>query len=286
MEIKTLESISRDRLADAFEEAFADYATRFSRNQIMAILQRRGYRGEYSFGVFDGQRIVSFVFNGVRMLNGVLTAYDSGTGTVKEFRGRGLTSRLLDETQRRLSAKGVGRYVLEVLCDNDAAIALYRKSGFEVTRKFSCHARPINDLTFTECKPDGVEIRVVTPAEIQNVYAGFCDAAPSWQNDIQSMLADPTALIGFGAFDTENNMVGCIMGDHLQGDVMALGVRPDMRGHGIGSTLLHTFTALNEADIIKMLNVDERCASMLSFLKRHDIPVTVYQFEMQKSLAK
>lgn len=48
--------------------------------------------------------------------------------------GGGVGSALLTELQRRAAAAGAQYLMLEVRSDNDAAIALYRRFGFEVLR--------------------------------------------------------------------------------------------------------------------------------------------------------
>ena len=72
--------------------------------------------------------------------------------------------------------------------------------------------------------------------------------------------------------------VGCT----ALGDIMAFAVRPDMRGKGIGTALLKTFLSANQADIVKILNVDTRCHTLHTYLTRRNLPVYVRQYEMYK----
>ncbi len=60
MEIKSLDGIAFDRLADAFMDAFADYDIVIDRPQLQAMMTRRGFNPELSFAAFDNGRIVSF----------------------------------------------------------------------------------------------------------------------------------------------------------------------------------------------------------------------------------
>lgn len=48
-----------------------------------------------------------------------------------ELRGRGIGRRLLEEAEARLAALGMRRCVLEVNVENEAAIALYERCGYE-----------------------------------------------------------------------------------------------------------------------------------------------------------
>jgi ribosomal protein S18 acetylase RimI-like enzyme len=55
-----------------------------------------------------------------------------GMGVVREHRGRGLGSRMLAATLDVAWARGIRRAELIVRADNEPAIALYRRFGFEV----------------------------------------------------------------------------------------------------------------------------------------------------------
>jgi hypothetical protein len=51
-------------------------------------------------------------------------------GVVPEYRGRGLGSALLLQALSGFSRAGLGRAILEVTAQNDAAVRLYRRLGF------------------------------------------------------------------------------------------------------------------------------------------------------------
>ena len=55
-----------------------------------------------------------------------------GMGVLKEYRGKGLGTALLQTAMDECWQKGIKRIELEVFTDNQAAISLYRKLGFEL----------------------------------------------------------------------------------------------------------------------------------------------------------
>ena len=281
LEIRPLDTLSAESLVDTFLEAFSDYATSFSRQQVLSNLTRRGFKAGYSYGMFDGGKLISFVFNGIREYNGRLTAYDTGTGTLKDYRRKGLTSRLLQHAESALKEKGIEGYLLEVLCDNTPAIALYEKTGFATVREYTCHTQSAGEITLPHFPTPAPEITLVAPTAITDGYETFCDTPPSWQNSTQSILAAGDSIVRFAA-TAGGETVGYIAGDPALGDIMAFAVRPDMRGKGIGTALLKTFLSANQASIVKILNVDTRCHTLHTYLTRRNIPVYVRQYEMYK----
>ena len=74
-------------------------------------------------------------------LDGTITAYvgaesvldESNIGNIvthKDYRGRGIATRLFDALLKELKEQGIVKVFLEVEHDNAPAIALYEKSGF------------------------------------------------------------------------------------------------------------------------------------------------------------
>ena len=74
-------------------------------------------------------------------LDGTIAAYvgaesvldESNIGNIvthKDFRGRGIATRLFDALLKKLKEQGIAKVFLEVEHDNAPAIALYEKSGF------------------------------------------------------------------------------------------------------------------------------------------------------------
>ena len=118
MEIKSLEKTDFDTLFRAFGRAFADYEVQLNAEQLRAMLTRRGFDPALSFAAFDGAQIAAFTLNGIGNFNGVPTAYDTGTGTLKEYRGTGLATEIFRHSMPHLRRGGVGQYLLEGLQHN------------------------------------------------------------------------------------------------------------------------------------------------------------------------
>ena len=59
MEIRNLEYTDFEVLFHGFEKAFADYEIRFEKNEVRAMLKRRGYNPLLLFAAFDNGEIVA-----------------------------------------------------------------------------------------------------------------------------------------------------------------------------------------------------------------------------------
>src|SRR5438067_4001102 len=225
----------------AFNDAFSDYdipakyTTEYMRNLVL----RRGYREDLAVGAFDGERLVGFVFN---CLDGD-AAYNSGTGVVISHRRRGIARQLMQRSIEMLPAR---RYILEVIETNTRAEALYRQLGFVETRRLQCWKYQPSQRA---------EPKRRQAAALQKIRS-WCDFAPTWQNDVPSILraSEPYEIFG--------DDKGAIVVFPSNGDVPMLAVRPDARRHGIGRALLNA-----PGRPLRIMNIDDRDRGMAAFLE-------------------
>ncbi|MCM1079325.1 MAG: GNAT family N-acetyltransferase [Bacteroidales bacterium] len=282
MEIKTLETLSMSEIVASFLEAFADYAVSFTPRQVESLLRRRGFCPPLSYGAFDKGRPVAFVLNGIGVHDGIPTAYDTGTGTIREYRGRGLAAEIFCHAGKDLRRLGIEHYLLEVLSENAPAVALYRKMGFRINREFTCHAAALADIHAPDLFASEIKIRRMdVSAAIQS--EAFHDYPPSWQDSYASLLRAGNELACFGAW-RGGDFAGYAIADAGEGELVQMAVRRDLRRHGIGSALFSAFLSLVGTERIKAINIDARCLDMISFLEKRNLAVTSRQYEMMAEL--
>jgi len=245
----------------AFLDAFSDYVIRIapSPGQLEEMLTRRGYDPAASVGVFEDGRLVAFTLNGVDGQWG----YDSGTGVVPSHRRRGLARRVMEESFALLRERGCTNYVLEVIESNAPAVALYRDLGFVETRGLQC-------WSFTSDAPAATAV----PGAVEE---GWRDVQPSWQNSTASLRRALDRYVVLGDAD------GYAVVFPSTGELPQLAVRPDRRGHGIGTRLLHQAHAV-AGKPLRILNVDDRNAGIARFLERAGAVKTLRQLEMVRTL--
>lgn len=265
MEIKSLAGIGFNTIFEAFNQAFADYELQLDKEEFRTMTQRRGFNPNLSFAAFDKGKIVSFTCNGIGDFEGVRMAYDTGTGTLKDYRGRGMATQVFEESLPYLREAGIGQYLLEVLQHNTGAVSVYRKIGFEVAREFYYFRAKT-----TEVKN---EIRISDDYIVQEIdiekytsIADFWDFYPSWQNSFESIQRSPEKFITLGVF-SRDMLVGYCVFEPVAGDVTQIGVDKRNRRRGIASLLLNEMLRLNKNEGIKFVNTDIRCTSITEFLK-------------------
>lgn len=283
MEIKSLEKTDFEIIIRAFRQAFADYDIQINAEELRTMLKRRGFDPCLSFAAFEGGDIVSFTLNGIGIFNGIKMAYDTGTGTLKDYRGKGLATEIFNYSIPFLKAESISHYLLEVLQHNTKAISVYRNIGFEVTREFNYFVWK-NEELINEIKNIGIQCSV-EKIDIQNYHSvsSFWDFYPSWQNSFESIHRVIGDFISLGAF-VDRKIVGYCVFEPNTGDITQIAVDKAFRRKGIASLLLHEATKHNKITKTKLLNTEISCNSVVGFMKKKNIEVTGKQYEMIKKL--
>ncbi|MDE5656254.1 MAG: GNAT family N-acetyltransferase [Muribaculaceae bacterium] len=280
MEIRNLEHTDFDTLFSAFELAFADYEISFEKAEVRSMLTRRAYNPELSFAAFDNGRIVAFTLNGTGMHQGIYTAYDIATGTARSWRNRGLAARLFNHALPFLRSAGIRQYLLEVLQNNNKAIAVYKRMNFEVTREFDCFRQAKDNISFPTLPTADSGCRIM-PADTASVRAAqsYCDFCPSWQNSIDSIERGRAGLCYLGAFRGDDMVAYCVF-DPTTGDISQIAVRNNCRRQGIATQLLREAVKRMKTDSIKVLNICSDNTSIPAFLADRNILAAGKQYEM------
>ncbi len=296
MEIRSLAHTSFEALAEAFGAAFATYEVQISPDELRTMLRRRGFDPGLSFAAFDESgRIAGFTLNGIGTFSSVPTAYDTGTGTLPGYRGRGLATQIFEASLPHLRAAGIEQYLLEALQHNTAAVSVYRKLGFEVSREFNYFRSAGRNADCGFCHAERRDwIRQVELLSLRETAPEFWDFTPSWQNSFEAIERAPEDFITLGAFDDYPDASGIQSGDRLvgyvifepaAGEITQIAVAKSHRQRGIGSALLSEVWRMNRAPGIKCINTEVgRDGAIGGFLQARNIPLAGKQFEMIKRL--
>lgn len=275
----TLENVSIQKLHNTFIEAFSDYEVKMDIPllRFQQKLQRTGYFTEASIGAYDKDMLVGFLLNSIRQWDGKLTAYDTGTGVIKEYRHKGITSNMILNTMQCLKKMEVKQWLLEVIQSNTAAVNLYKKQGFQVSREFECFNLDKN--LYASVPTHKVQhIDAITKSDWVELIK-FWDFNPSWQNSIDSINAVSDTFI-YSIVSIDNAIVGYGIIDKNTGDIPQIAVDKKHRGKGIGSSILADLLLSTDSYNINVINVDSKCTSMNGFLLNLGFKQMLKQYEM------
>ena len=285
MEIRSLENIGFGELFEGFSNAFSDYEIHFTKSEVRSMLTRRGYDPKLSFAAFDNGKIVAFTLNGIGMYNGIPTAYDTGTGTVKEYRGCGLAGDIFRFSLPFLRQAGISQYLLEVLQNNHRAITVYRQMQFDTSREFDCFKQSITNIDNLHDTKQCSNLRIeLIDTDTVRQAQSFCDFHPSWQNSIESIERGASELTCIGVFVLDE-LAGFSVFDRQSGDLTQIAVRKEYRRQGVASRVLCEVIKLMNTDFVKVINVPSDNLSLPAFLKSKNIPLMNKQFEMVMNLS-
>ena len=285
IEIKQLEGIDFKVVYGAFSKAFSDYVEPFdlSYEQLKYMVERRGCDLRLSFGAFDGNELVGFTLNGIGKWNGRLTAYDTGTGIIKEYRKQGIASKMFNESLPILRENNVEQYLLEVISNNKPAYDLYLKAGFQVTREFDYYISTKDKVSIKKDKLDGRTIIKEITNPDWDLLKTFWDFEPSWQNTIDSINRKGGHFKILGAF-IENVLVGYGIIEKHTGDITQLAVNKEFKRNGIGSILLKNLFKHSEGNGVKFINTAVECNSFKEFAAQINLLPGIGQYEMTLNL--
>lgn len=282
MEIKSLEKTEFETIFKAFSQAFADYEIQWNKAQFKTMLNRRGFVPELSFAAFDeNDEISAFTLNGLGRFNGKLTAYDTGTGTLKDYRGRGLATEIFETSLPYLRENKIEQYLLEVLQHNTKAVSIYKKLGFETTREFNYFMQKSENIDSRIENPE-YSVKQMNTIDFESI-SNFWDFYPSWQNSIEAIKRASEDFIFLGVFN-EKKLIGYCVFEPASGDITQIAVEKQNRRMGIATLLLNEAIKYNKTDTVKIVNTDILCVSITEFLKAKNIEPKRKQFEMIKML--
>jgi len=282
----TIEPVQRSQYYQAFMEAFSDYAMDASgvqEDRLLLRMEKNKVDYDISPGLYDDGRLVGFTVIGIDRWEGALTAYDCATGLAADYRKQGWARKLFDHALPTLRQRSVGRFVLEVLQQNEPAIRAYEKSGFEIVRELKCLTAGV-DMVAALRAPAGIEIRPAARETVRELEkeASF---APCFENRFSALDAISEHVLIHGAFVDEQLAGVCAYSPALNW-LLTLVVSSDHRRAGVATALLQNISRhLPEgANSLAALDIDGKDEGTLAFFGACSFEPLVDQYEMHLQL--
>lgn len=267
MQIKTLEGISTSEIANAFNEAFSDYLVpiSLSADDLQTKMTAENTKPEFSAGAFSNGKLVGFILIGIDNE----TAYNGGTGVIPAFRGQNLTRRMYDFLFPVLAENGITNHLLEVITENEKAIPVYEKIGFEKARILICYKGKV--------LPKNSSSVAIKPIAFED-FSRFWDFKPTYQNATEAITRTANHHQTLGAFADEK-LIGYITFIENAGRVKQFAVSTEYRKNGIGRQLFLAAQEIIGDKFISVTNVENSDKSNI-FLRKIGLEITVQQHEM------
>lgn len=275
MQIKNLTNTNFQSIVDCFNEAFANYFVPIHVSKEYLTLRWKGARidPELSYGVFDNDKIVAFMFIGVDEHYGKLTAHNDGTGVIPAYRGQRLVDKMYEVAIPQFKAKGIEQCSLEVIQENARAIAVYERLGFKKLRGVNCFSGEMipNNIPI----PSNLTIQTNTTLNWQ-LYETCFDFVPCWNNGLNWVKAIPTAYTFFELYE-DQQFAGFGIVDK-SGALPIFGIHPNFRKKGYGQILFEKMAATRPE--LRTNNVEDSSFATLQFLEKVGMKNTINQYEM------
>ena len=273
MIVRNLENISLEEILDAFLLAFENYF-------VPMPVEKEYYENRWkvagvdyslSYGMFDGGKLVGFIIHAVDKRQGQLTAFNTGTGVIPEYRGKRIVQSIYDQALKDLRHQGIEKSTLEVITKNEIAIRTYQKVGFKIYKYYKCFNGTLKlDL------PELPEIREVDLKDVD------WDRLPdqefySWDNQRESVSRGPFRFF---------NVV-------RRGEPESFFIiNPDLNYlaqfgllHSENGSWERLFAAIQQiSNPVKINNVDARLKDKLKNLSLFGLENAIDQYEMELTL--
>lgn len=193
------------RLSDVLNRAYADYfiPIQLDSYQFQMMCEEQDVDLERSVVAIEGGMPVGIAMLSHRGSEG----WVSGVGVHPQWQRRGIARAMVQWLQRTALECGLRRVRLDVLEQNEGAIALYGALGFS-------HVR---DLLVLSLAPNtavpGLPVAGIgpeRPAQLLQAYGRFHDVASCWQRDVQSIRKRVGYMTG-AAYTEEQDLRGYIV---------------------------------------------------------------------------
>ncbi|QSE98046.1 GNAT family N-acetyltransferase [Fulvivirga lutea] len=285
--MKPLKPVDLTEMYITFLDAFSDYPIPFKLTKeqfVRKFVQKLKLDFGLSVGAYhyDGA-LAGFIFTAVNYYEGKLTAYNGGTGVRPRSRGFRLTTQMYEYLIPLLKAREIKQCVLEVLTSNDRAIKAYEGIGFERTKYFKCYILNNENPDFSKTDQSGnYEIKEVKIPN-WNLYDKFCDYAPSFL-DTSRMIDDNLANETIVEVREDDECVGFAIYQPSFGRISQIGIKPEKRRNGIGTTLMNYIYQNSILKKITIINVNEESEGTKLFFQSLGFENQIDQYEMILSI--
>lgn len=231
--------VSMDSIYQAFTRGFSDYIIKMEIPLDMFVARFFGPEGnalEHSFLAIEGDRPVGVILGGIKEYEGIKTMRCGTLCLDPDYRGKGISQRLLELHRSEAIKQGCKQLFLEVIVGNDRAIAFYKKSGYDKVYDLSYFS--LKDTQGLKDATNNHDVREIAIKDLREIMENS-DAHINWQNDVD-YIESSQGFLHLGVVK-EGKVIGAIS-LNKSSKLSFLWVDKAQRGRGIAKALLAAAT--------------------------------------------
>lgn len=273
MEFKSLAALSLEEIIDCFLASFAGYSVKMPEDVEYWRDRFKAARVDYNlcFGAFAEGQLVGFIINGIDHFQGKKTAFNTGTGVVPKYRGNQLVDKIYDYAIPILKEYKVSHLALHVIDDNDRAIRVYERIGFNNLKKVYNYS-----ISLVKEK-DATPLRTSSFDEIEKLDNPFHDTYP-WDSTKEAMKIARQVYNSYILENEDNQVIGFACINPKSGFIAQLETYDLTHLNLLLKGLSQKYTN------VRIGNVDGGRQEYRAELKRLGFKNTINQFEMHRSI--
>lgn len=275
MTVKNLSTISFNELLDCFLLAFENYFVKMpsDRNYYKERWKAANVDYNLSYGLFDQGKLVGFIIHAIDKRNGIVTAFNTATGVIPEYRGKKIVKSIYNYALQDLAKHGIQKSTLEVITKNNIAIKAYEGVGFKISKNFKCFEGEIKIENDEEFEVEQIALKNINWNTLPN------QQYYSWDFQKETLLKGNNSFFqvlrnkkpeSFFIINSDTNYIA-------QFDVL----------HTKNKGWNRLFTAINKqvSGNIKIINVDERLEDKLNCINSIGLKHLVDQYELEINIS-
>ena len=270
MVVRHLGNTDFEIIMDCFLSAFENYFVKMPKdhNFYKERWTAAGVRFDLSYGMFDNEILVGFILHAIDERQGELTAYNSGTGVIPEYRGRRIVKSIYNFGIPDLVKNGITKCVLEVITENVKAIKSYEGIGFRIEKNYRCYSGSIQTDNEAKFTLKDVSFHAVNWHKIPN------QTFYSWDNQTRSLEKGNYKY--FEVHD-DHTMASLFIINPESGYLAQFEVIE--KKEASWKTL---FSAIqSQRETVRINNIDHRLTAKIEAVESYGLKNTVDQYEME-----
>jgi RimJ/RimL family protein N-acetyltransferase len=273
VEIKDLGSTDIAVIVDCLVRSFADYFVPMSPDIEYWKARFRLSRIDLnlSVGYFEHGILTGFILTGIDKHQGLMTAYNGGTGVVPSSRGKGVVDKLYEYAIPHFKSTGIEKCLLEVITQNHRAIKVYERIGFQKTKTFRCFKGFLPENT-NKHSLEIIAFEDINQPSMQEPQ-NLC-----WDHMAHAMQLAGDTFTCYKLTDAHFSPVGFFMLNRENGYVSQLDLLAS-REPAQWDSLIQSMGLVVSS--VKINNIDARRHDLIEALERNRMENFINQYEME-----